>query len=516
MLQSTDSERLVIQKEKTTMATEVELKPVSEQSEYVLGMQVDKKTRPQKVPSLCSVRYGMAFLAHLSNFTFIAQNSIISITMVAMVNSTDNQPHLNSSTEGLPTNLNGDQHEALKDLSVKAPVYNWSPQTQGFIFSSVQYGMMLMQGPGGFLAGKLGTKKVVGVALLGSSLLTLFIPLAANLGLAVLLATRAIQGLTQGTGFGGQFALWQRWAPPNERSRLCSIALSGMVLGIFAVLLVGGVISEALGWPFVFYIFGGIGCICCLLWFILVYDDPASHRWISGPEKEYIISSLHQQVSSEDQPLPIKAMLRSLPLWSICLCTMTHQWLVNTFIIYTPTYISSVFKINIRDNGFLSSLPFFVAWVVGILGGQLADFLLSKNFRLVTVRKIITILGNVPPVALIVALPYVQSSYITTIAFLTLSCGLSPLCQSGVYINALDIAPRYASLLLGTSRGLAHSSAVLVPIVGGFFLNQDSEFGWRNLFFVLLAVNQFGLIIYLVFGKADVQEWAKERTLTRL
>lgn len=76
-------------------------------------------------------------------------------------------------------------------------MYNWSPQTQGFIFSSVQYGMMLMQGPGGFLAGKLGTKKVVGVALLGSSLLTLFIPLAANLGLAVLLATRAIQGLTQ-------------------------------------------------------------------------------------------------------------------------------------------------------------------------------------------------------------------------------------------------------------------------------------------------------------------------------
>ncbi|XP_052585263.1 sodium-dependent phosphate transport protein 4 isoform X2 [Peromyscus californicus insignis] len=420
------------------MATEVELKPVSEQSECVLGMQVDKKTRPQKVPSLCSVRYGMAFLAHLSNFTFIAQNSIISITMVAMVNSTDYQPHLNSSTEGLPTDLNGDQHEASKHLSVK------------------------------------------------------------------------------GAGYGGQFALWQKWAPPNERSRLCSIALSGMVLGIFAVLLVGGVISEALGWPFVFYIFGGIGCICCLLWFILVHDDPASHRWISGPEKEYIISSLHQQVSSEEQPLPIKAMLRSLPLWSICLCTMTHQWLVNIFIIYTPTYISSVFKINIRDNGFLSSLPFFVAWVVGILGGQLADFLLSKNFRLVTVRKIITILGNVPPLALIVALPYVQSSYITTIAFLTLACGLSPLCQSGVYINALDIAPRYASLLLGTSRGLAHSSAVLVPIVGGFFLNQDSEFGWRNLFFLLLAINLFGLIFYLVFGKADVQEWAKERTLTRL
>lgn len=76
-------------------------------------------------------------------------------------------------------------------------MYNWSPQTQGIIFSSVQYGMMLMQSPGGFLAGKLGTKKVVGIALLGSSLLTLLIPLAANLGLGFLLAARAVQGFTQ-------------------------------------------------------------------------------------------------------------------------------------------------------------------------------------------------------------------------------------------------------------------------------------------------------------------------------
>uniref|UniRef100_Q5SZ93 Sodium-dependent phosphate transport protein 4 n=1 Tax=Mus musculus TaxID=10090 RepID=NPT4_MOUSE len=420
------------------MATVVEMSPTSEQSEFVLGTPVNKKTPALKVPSLCSMRYGIAFVTHFCNFTLMAQNSIISITMVAMVNNTDHPPHLNSSTEQLPAGLSGDQHEASKHLPIK------------------------------------------------------------------------------GTGYGGQFALWQKWAPPNERSRLCTIALSGMTLGIFTVLLVGGIISEALGWPFVFYSFGGGGVLCSLLWFILIYDDPVSHPWISGPEREYILSSLNQQFSSEEQPLPIKAMLKSLPLWSMCLCTMTHQWLVNTFIMYTPTYISSVFKVNIRDNGFLSSLPFIVAWVLGILGGWLADFLLSKNFRLITVRKFITLLGNAPPAALVAALPYIQSSYITTIIFLTISCGLCPLSQAGIYINALDIAPRYASFLMGTSRGLAHSSAVLVPIVAGFFLSQDSEFGWRNFFFVVFAVNLLGLIIYLVFGKADVQEWARERKLTRL
>ncbi|KAI2541070.1 solute carrier family 17 member 3, partial [Homo sapiens] len=50
----------------------------------------------------------------------------------------------------------------------------------------------------------------------------------------------------------------------------------------------------------------------------------------------------------------------------------------------------------------------------------------------------------------------------------------------------------------------------------GFLLSQDPEFGWRNVFFLLFAVNLLGLLFYLIFGEADVQEWAKERKLTRL
>ena len=45
---------------------------------------------------------------------------------------------------------------------------------------------------------------------------------------------------------------WRRAGVPP-----LSFCLSaGVILGIFTVLLVGGIISEALGWPFVFYIFG--------------------------------------------------------------------------------------------------------------------------------------------------------------------------------------------------------------------------------------------------------------------
>ncbi|XP_049620774.1 sodium-dependent phosphate transport protein 4 [Suncus etruscus] len=494
------------------MAAMTDLSPTEEMNKYSQEMQVDKKILSRKVPTLCSARYGIAFITHLCNFTLRAQGIIMNITMVAMVNNTNYQFQFNSSTEG-PS----DSFDAQRSLLSKASVYNWSPQIQGIIFASVNYGMILTLAPSGYLAGRIGTKKVVGFSLFGSTLLTLFIPLAADHGLVVLITVRVVQGLVQGSAFGGQFAIWERWGPPHERGRLCSIALSGVMLGIFTAILLGGIISQALGWPFAFYIFGGVGCVSCLLWFTLVYDDPVSHPWITITEKEYIISSLAQQVNISSEPsLPIKAMLRSLPLWSMFLCGFSHQWLVNMIVTYTPTYISSVFKVNIRNNGFLSALPFIVSWITGMLGGQLADFLLTKNFRLVTVRKIATFLGNLPPSLLIVVLPYITTSYITTMVLLMIAVGLMPLCQSGIYINALDIAPRHSSFLMGASRGFAQTAAILSPTVCGFLLNQDPEFGWRNTFFLLFAIDLLGLIIYLIFGEAEIQEWAKERKLTRL
>lgn len=48
------------------------------------------------------------------------------------------------------------------------------------------------------------------------------------------------------------------------------------------------------------------------------------------------------------------------------------------------------------------------------------------------------------------------------------------------------------------------------------FRFQDSVSGWRNVFFLSAAVNVFGLVFYLTFGQAEIQDWAKERTLTRL
>ncbi|KAL1784705.1 sodium-dependent phosphate transport protein 3 isoform X1 [Sigmodon hispidus] len=473
---------------------------------------------------VCSLRYGLALIMHFSNFTMITQRVSLSIAIIAMVNSTQHQDPANASIEGPLTDPLSNWSRSVKDFSTRAAVYQWSPETQGIIFSSISYGIILTLIPSGYLAGILGAKQIIGAGLLISSLLTLFTPLAADFGVILVIVIRTVQGMAQGMAWTGQFTIWAKWAPPLERSKLTSIAGSGAAFGSFIILFVGGLISQALGWPFIFYIFGSIGCVCCVLWFTVIYDDPMHHPCISGREKEHITSSLAQQSGSPRRSIPIKAMVRCLPLWAIFMGFFSHFWLCTIIITYLPTYISTVLHVNIRDHGIvesgvLSSLPFIAASSCTILGGQMADFLLSKNLlSLITVRKLFSSLGLLLPSLCAVALPFLTSSYITTIVLLILIPGTSNLCDSGFIINTLDVAPRYASFLMGISRGFGLTAGIISSTTTGFLISQmeDSESGWRNVFFLSAAVNMFGLIFYLMFGQAEIQNWAKERTLTRL
>lgn len=51
-------------------------------------------------------------------------------------------------------------------------------------------------------------------------------------------------------------ALWSRWAPPLERSKLVTAAYSGSYFGTVVSMAVCGVLAENFGWAAVFYVSG--------------------------------------------------------------------------------------------------------------------------------------------------------------------------------------------------------------------------------------------------------------------
>ncbi|XP_049621078.1 probable small intestine urate exporter [Suncus etruscus] len=463
-----------------------------------------------------AVRYLVAFILQLCNFSVYSQIMSLSIAMPAMVNTSAQTNRTNASEEEPLTVLNVSWNETQEEIKAMAPAYDWSPQIQGIILGSVNYGSFFTPLLSGYLSGIYGAKYVVGVGLCISSVLTLFIPLATDTGVVLLIVIRIVQGIAQVNVTTSQYSIWIKWAPPLERNKLITIAMSGTSLGCFILFLLGGVLCQTIGWPYVFYIFGTTGCVCSLLWLSLVSEKPTNHPFISTTEKAYIECSLAQEDAIPHWSVPIKDMIKSTALWTILISHFCESWHNHIILSYLPTYINSVLQVDLQYSGFLSSLPFVLGYICVILEGQLADLLHSRKLlKLITIRKLFTAVGVLSSAIFILSLNWVRSSQVTTLAFLILSCVLNTWLYVGVMINMMDIAPRYAAFVKGLALIFEQIAGAISPTVSGYLRNQDSESSWSNIFFLSIAIRLVGLIIYLIFGKAEVQDWAREQSFTQ-
>ncbi|CAL8298799.1 unnamed protein product [Lota lota] len=460
-------------------------------------------------PQCCSARYTLAIMMFFGFSVVYGLRVNLSVAMVAMVNNTDAVPTANSSLVAacpLPITDNSSVPAVLIDTG---PQYPWDAQTQGWLLGAFFFGYLLTQIPGGYLAGHYGGTLYLGGGVLGTALLTLLTPMAARGGARTLFALRALEGFGEGVTFPAMMAMWARWAPPLERSTLISISGSGASFGAFAALPLTAWICQTLGWPAVFYICGSAGCLWAVFWFILVADDPGTHRRISEEEKNYIINSIGPQGSGHGWSVPVLRMALSGPLWAIILTQMCANWSFYTLLTSMPTYMNNVLHFNLSSNASLSAVPYLGAFFVSVLSGFVADKLIERRTLSTTmVRKLFTLTGLLLPAVCLVAVGYAGCSAVLAVTLLTVSSTLGGTSAAGVFINQIDIAPRYAGVLLGITNTFGTIPGVLAPIVTGYLTEDHTLTGWREVFWVSAGVNALGALIYTCMGSGVIQTWA--------
>lgn len=62
--------------------------------------------------------------------------------------------------------------------------------------------------------------------------------------------------LNKATTFPCIHAVWSRWAPPLERSRMATIAFAGTYVGTIVSMPASGILANKFGWESLFYVFG--------------------------------------------------------------------------------------------------------------------------------------------------------------------------------------------------------------------------------------------------------------------
>ncbi|KAF4801327.1 vesicular glutamate transporter 2.2-like protein [Turdus rufiventris] len=210
----------------------------------------------------------------------------------------------------------------------------------------------------------------------------------------------------------------------------------------------------------------------------------------------------------EKYKTPWRKFFTSMPVYAIIVANFCRSWTFYLLLISQPAYFEEVFGFEISKVGILSAVPHLVMTIIVPIGGQIADFLRSRQIVSTTnVRKIMNCGGFGMEATLLLVVGYSHSKGVA-ISFLVLAVGFSGFAISGFNVNHLDIAPRYASILMGISNGVGTLSGMVCPIIVGAMTKNKTREEWQYVFLIAALVHYGGVIFYGIFASGEKQPWA--------
>ncbi|XP_037934645.1 sialin-like [Teleopsis dalmanni] len=459
------------------------------------GHQLESLTHPEEIAEAEPLswrfwrkrRYIVVLLAFFGFFNVYSMRVNLSVAIVAM---TENRTTIDA---------NG--------VETVGPEFPWDSKQKGLILSSFFYGYILTQFAGGFISSKIGGNIVFGIGIGATAILTLFTPMAAKHSLDAFIAVRIIEGFFEGVTFPCIHAVWSRWSPPLERSRMASIAFAGNYAGTVVAMPASGLLATAYGWESVFYVFGTIGCLWLILWFIIVRSGPDRDRFCSQDEREYIQKTIGY-TSEQKVTHPWRAIFTSLPFYAIIASHFSENWGFYTLLTQLPTFLRDTLEFNLDKTGFLAAVPYLAMGILLGVSGYLADMLQVKGILTTTqVRRYFNCGAFLAQTVFMVLTAYLLDPTWSVVC-ITIAVGLGAFAWSGFAVNHLDIAPQHASLLMGIGNTIATVPGIVSPMLTGYLVVDGTSDEWKAVFFISAGIYCIGCIIYWIWASGELQEWA--------
>jgi MFS family permease len=368
----------------------------------------------------------------------------------------------------------------------------------GLILSSFFWGYIGPQMLGGWLADRFGGKRVLTAGVVLWSLGTVLTPVAAELSFAALLVMRAVLGLGESVHFPTVHSLAARWTIASERSRAISLYVSGVSFGTALALLVSPIIVLSLGWPAVFYISGMLGVVWLVAWLLKAANAPENCAGVTAQELVMIRADRPEAPLAES--IPWAAILRERSVWAIVIAHVCNNFGGYIILLWLPTYLHKIFAVPMERLGSYSIIPWIASFCVANLSGWIADALRQRGMSMTAVRKLMQAAAFTLGAVAMILLPLANSALLA-ITLVTIKLGGGALGVAGFAANHLDIAPRYAGILMGLSNTFAQLPGIVGVALTGFIVNRTHSFD--GVFYLIAVVYIVGTACYLTLGSGE-------------
>ncbi|XP_042857342.1 sialin-like [Penaeus japonicus] len=456
-------------------------------------------------------RHTLCFLGFIGFTSVYAMRVNLSVAIVAMVKTEveggNGSTGTNNSEVVCPL---PDDYDPATDANEDGE-FEWSGTTQGLILGCFFYGYLLTNILGGRAAEYLGGKLVFGLGVVITAILTIVSPFCARISTGLFIAVRVLEGMAEGVTFPAMNSLLPFWIPPLERAKFTTLVFSGAQFGTVVTMPVSGWLCDSGflgGWPSVFYVFGVLGALWGVAWFLLISDHPSKHPRISSAEKNYIMK--HCCVKGKKAtPIPWKAILTSAPVWGIMIIHFGQNWGFYTLLTELPTYLKNIQHFDMKSNGVISSLPYLVMWIFSLLFSSLMDKLLSAGkLTTLNVRRLAMTIGVYAPTLGLIAMCFVNCDAVLAVVVLCISVGLNGAVYSGYMCSHQDLAPNLAGTLMGLTNTVATIPGFAAPQLTGAITDGNNNLGgWRTVFLISSGVYFVTCTVYLLLITTETQPW---------
>lgn len=410
--------------------------------------------------------------------------------------------------------------------TVAADAAGVNQSSKGLILSTFYYGYVVSQVPGGWAAQLIGGRRVLLLSFILWSITCALVPLDPN-KVHLLVVARLLIGVAQGFIFPSIHTVLAQWVPPNEKSRSVSLTTSGMYLGAAVGMLVLPSVVKLNGPQSVFLAEAALGAMWSFLWLRYASDPSRSDQLKASAagfgepllpiakfkEKKEVLQKVKVEKgrSVPVAKIPWKSIFFSLPVWAIVVNNFTFHYALYVLMNWLPTYFEQGLQLSLQEMGSSKMLPYLNMFIFSNIGGAVADHLITRRILSVTkTRKFLNTIGFIFAAVALMALPSFRSSS-GAIFCSSVSLGFLALGRAGFAVNHMDIAPRYAGIVMGVSNTAGTVAGIVGVGLTGWILEaaKDADMdisspeSWKSVFFIPGYLCIFSSFVFLAFSTGE-------------
>jgi sugar phosphate permease len=356
----------------------------------------------------------------------------------------------------------------------------------GYVASAflVAYGVFQM--PGGLLGDRFGGRHLLTLLVLGWSLLTGAVALAAHVragvwAFIVLLVLRFLFGMLQ----AGGFPVWARviadWMPVKERGLAQGTVWTFSRLGgAFVPILFLWLLNFFGTWTTPLWVMAGLGVLWCAAFWPWFRDRPEEMVQVNAAERELIAARRPANPTSRG-PVPWSRMLGSASVWGLCLMYAFVGFGGNFVTNLLPMYLKDYRKLNPEVTSWLSSLPLAFGIVSCVLGGWLSDWFIRRTGNRKWGRRFNGAIGVIVAGLVVLSVPRVQEIWLLAIS-VSVWFFCNDLIMGPAWAACADIGERYAGTLSGAMNMMGSFAGAAGTALAGKLL-QQGQAEWVFLLF---------------------------------